>query len=229
MYICAKLIIMHRITLSNGIVAIGGPKGIGKTRFTLSLAQQVSSQKNVLYFSTHNYKEQLELILKQDFKSDLSNLYIETNLEYLYSSDFIRLYRFVEDNQFNVIVFDDLTLIKHYISNQKLFIEFLNFMCEKLQCTVILILDISSILDDNMNDTYEIICSLPANLSMFNLVYGSSFMQACKEVYAIHRPNFYDISESTNFEIHPLKNSECNHTPIIFDCLDFGIKKYSKL
>ncbi|MFO7868683.1 MAG: hypothetical protein R6U95_05230 [Bacteroidales bacterium] len=204
---------MHRITISNGITAIGGYAGIGKTGFTLKLANFLAQSEKVLFFSTHHYKEHVEHIIQHIDTHREENLHVETDLEYIYSFDIIKFYQFIEDNGFRTLVLDDFSIIDYHLNtNRKKFIEFLQFISKKLRLKIIVVLNLyDSISDDNS----EFNTDAPAmNISMFNYVHSIQFTHICTEIYALHRPHLCDVSSDKNLYVYPLKNAECTHSVI---------------
>lgn len=73
---------MEQIKLSNGLIAFGGAKGAGKTRFMLKLANYIAKTEKVLFVSYQDYAEKLEHILKRIDTQIRSNLELNTTLGY---------------------------------------------------------------------------------------------------------------------------------------------------
>lgn len=214
---------MHRITISNGISAIGGHTGIGKSIVALKLANFLAQKERVLYYSTHHYKELLEHLILQIDKHIEKKLHLETNLENIYSFDFVKLFQFIEDNGFKIIIFDDLSIIEYHLGEKiKQFIEFLSFISEKLKLKIIIVINLHDSLfnDDNEQIQYA---HQPIRISMFNYIYNIQFSNICNEIYGLFRPSYFNMSSDDNLSIYSLKNSECAYS--VFDnIIDFPIR-----
>ena len=56
---------MERIKLSKGVIALGGTQGVGKTRFSLKLANYTAEKEKVLFISYQDYNEKLISIVNE--------------------------------------------------------------------------------------------------------------------------------------------------------------------
>ena len=94
--------------LENGIIVFGSRPGMGLTRTTLKIANQLAKSVNVVFISYQDYKEKLIKIIKEQGESLNPHLMIDTDLnfyEYGFTQDISEL---ISRTSAHTLIIDDL-------------------------------------------------------------------------------------------------------------------------
>ena len=96
-----------RLSLSDGLICLGGKAGMGVTTFTLKMAHHLSFYEKVLFISYHDYAENLNERLGMDTYSP-QDLTIEDSLPFYDSEYCENIGPWLAEEQYNTIIIDDL-------------------------------------------------------------------------------------------------------------------------
>ncbi len=209
---------MDRIKVSNGIIAFGGTPRIGKTRFSLKLANYIAQKERVLFISYQDYKEKLISIVNELDDHVQENLEINTSFKYCNLLTFLDVYDYVEKNEFTTVFIDDIDWFNEGIrslTNQyykEASIKALLFLSKKLNVRVIFTLSIE--------ERYD----YPVENSVRNFSWSRSLVNECSQIYVLYRPYFYGYATNQNGEclvdqirLISLKNENHKEETIILD------------
>jgi hypothetical protein len=202
---------MERIQLSKGLIAIGGSAGIGKTRFTLKLANQLSKNEKVLFISYQDYREHSVSILEEMGDQQNKNLKITTNIGYFNVASILQLIKHIETNSFTTVFIDDIDGFKRgqFIDfndeEKNSVIEALGFIAKLLDVRIVFNLTLKW-----YNSSFQFI-----RPGLRDFDWSRNIVTDCTQIYAINRPFFYEISEDEEgnsvenlIEIISLKNEQ---------------------
>jgi len=107
---------MNQIQLSEGLILLSGIKNLGgRTRFSLKLGNSIAQKEKVLYLSFDEYKEKLQLMLKQmDVKLN-KNFEINSCLNEFCIETYLEILTLIEANNYSTIIINKLnTLLPDY-------------------------------------------------------------------------------------------------------------------
>ncbi|MDA3910978.1 MAG: hypothetical protein PF448_06455 [Bacteroidales bacterium] len=105
---------METIKLQNGLIAIGGSEGEGKSSVCLKLANDLAKTENVLLISYQQYKEKLERLIENFDGSMSENLSINTDFEYFGVGAFVELMQLLESNPISTVFIDNSDFLNKY-------------------------------------------------------------------------------------------------------------------
>lgn len=198
---------MNRIKLSNGLIAIGGALKIGKTNFSLKLANHLALTEKILFLSWQDCKDNLEATIVRMGDTINENLDINTSLDNLNVGSFLELISIIEDNKYTSIFIDDIENFTQYnfkdmFSEQKdSSIKAMKYIVNTLNVRIILN---TTILYDRWEPT----------LRLFD--WSRSIINDCNQILAIYRPAYFGITQDDEgnslldkIEILNLKNDNC--------------------
>jgi KaiC/GvpD/RAD55 family RecA-like ATPase len=214
---------MDRLKLSSGLIAFGGEKGIGKTRFALKLGNHLARAEKVLFLSYQDYSEKLITDIREmdGFISD--NLEVNTSMDYYGVGSFLEIIKYVEAGDFRTVIIDDL-----FSFNRDQFYEFddhgrdaavdaLLYLVTQLKIRLVFNIDIHS---SHQNHTPRI--------RDFN--WSRKIVNNCSQILALYRPAHFGITEDENgnsledlIEIYDLKNEENRENLIQLDSKKLNI------
>jgi len=183
---------MNQIELSNGLIAFGGNKGIGKTRFSLKLANLIAKTEKVLFVSYQDYREKLHAILEEIDNEVNENLEINTSFDYFNVGTFLGIINHIEAKEFTTLFIDDLDCF-----NRNEFHEFkeiekdsaiegLLFLSKHLNIRVIITLVLTK--DYPSPNHYK------PQLRDFD--WSRKIVNDCSQIFALYRPEFYGITKN---------------------------------
>lgn len=214
---------MDRIKISNGVIAVAGAKGEGKTRFMLKYANFLAKKERVLFLCYQDYSERLKHILTCIDGEICNNLQINTHLEFYTVESFINLVEYIKKEGFNTVIIDSIEtyspLQQPYNANEV--VNSLIFIVKQTQARVIFTIN----LHENFNVGNSV--SRP-NLSDF--IWPRAIINQCSQIYAIFRPAYHGLTvdEDDNMlfdsiELHSLKNEMHKHYVIEYDNKDLNL------
>ncbi|HKJ44137.1 MAG TPA: hypothetical protein VKA27_18715 [Sunxiuqinia sp.] len=216
---------MDQLNLSRGLIAFGGQEGIGKTRFTLKLANFLAQKEKVLFLSYQDYSEKLITDIRNMDDFIAENLEVNTSMDYYGVGNFLEIIKYVESTGFKTVIIDDIESFNrdqfHEFDDQgrDAAIEALLYLTKQLKIRLIFIIDIYS---SHRNHTPRI--------RDFN--WSRKIINDCSQILAIYRPVYYGITEDENgdslkdlIEIYNLKNEENKENIIQLDNRKLNIYK----
>ncbi len=182
---------MNQLNLTNGLIAFGGSKGIGKTRFALKLANHLAKIEKVLYISYQDYKEKLNAVLIEMDSISQKKLEINTSFDYFSVSAVLNIYEYIEKENITTIFLDDVDCF-----NRNEYNEFNEFFEEERDSIINSLHFISKHLNIRLIFNIE----LPLNhtsrkptIRDFN--WSRKIINHCSQIFAIYRPAFHGFSE----------------------------------
>ena len=215
---------MNRLKLSNGLIAFGGDRGVGKTRFLLKLANHLAFNEKVLFVSYTDYTQRLEHILKGIDGAINPNLELNTTLGYYCVESFIEFIEYIEDGGFTTVIIDD---VEHYsLSPAGTFsypgkdgiVDALLFISHRIKVRVVFSIRlVSNYLDDAI--------SAP---TLQNFIWSREIINQCSQIYAFYRPSLNGIIEDDmgviyqeQIDVISLKNETHSPESIRFSNADY--------
>ncbi|MDY0201296.1 MAG: hypothetical protein RBR40_09940 [Tenuifilaceae bacterium] len=215
---------MERIKLSNGLVAFGGAKGVGKTRFLLKLANYLAKTGKVLFVSYSDYKERLEHVIKGIDGTINSNLELNTHLGYYCVESFLELIEYIEEGDFKTVIIDNAECYSlnpagtfSYPGKDGV-VDALLFISNRLKVRVMFT---SYLVSNSFTEDYS-------SPTLNNFIWSREIVNQCEQIYVFYRPTMYGFKfdeEGTpiddNLELISLKNEEHNEHKIIYPNSEF--------
>lgn len=182
---------MNQIEISKGLIALGGDKGIGKTRFSLKLANFLAKTEKVLFISYQDYREKLHSILEEIDNEVNKNLEINTSFDYFNVGTFLKMINYIKEKRFTTLFIDDLDCF-----NRNAFQEFneiekdsaiegLLFLSKHLKLRVMFNLVLTKNYHFHNYDRPQI----------RDFDWSRKIMNDCSQIYALYRPAFYGVTE----------------------------------
>jgi hypothetical protein len=216
---------MNRIILPKGLIAFGGSEGIGKTRFTLKLANFLAENEKVLYISYQDYKEKLyDIIIEMDSQIN-ENLEVNTSFDYFNVGSFLEMIKYIEMQKITTLFIDDLDCLgrnkfSEFNENEKdSTIDGLLYLSKHLNISVVFNLILSKSYVSHYFGERGIRVDKPR---MRDFDWSRKIVNDCSQIYALHRPAFFGLSQDEDgnslidsIEILSLKNE--NHKEEIFE------------
>jgi hypothetical protein len=210
---------MNRIKLSKGLIAFGGDRAAGKTRFLLKLANHLALTENVLFVSYTDYTERLEHILMGIDGKINPNLELNTTLGYYCVESFIELIEHIEYGKFSTVIIDN---VEHYsLSPAGTFsypgkdgiVDALLFISNRIKVRVVFS---TRLVSNNLTDDF----STP---TLQSFIWSREIINQCEQIFVIHRPTIYgvvmdaeDLLYKDHIELVSLKNEEHTEYSIKF-------------
>jgi hypothetical protein len=209
---------MKRFNLS-GLIALGGAKGIGKTRFLLKLANSMANNEKVLFLSWQDCEENLSNIIHSIDGSIHPNFDINTSLNYLNVGTFLEILEIIQKNKYTTVFFDD---IENFTQN-----DYQDFFCEEKDNAIEALKYIANLINTTIVFATTIDSEEDISISKFN--WSRKIINDCEQIIAISRPSHFGYIEDAegvslldNIEISFLKN---NLQSFILDNKELNIYK----
>lgn len=209
---------MERIKLSKGVIALGGTQGVGKTRFSLKMANYIAEKEEVLFISYQDYNEKLISIVNELDEKVQEKLEINTSFKYCNLLTFLDIYDYVEKHNFTTVFIDDINWFNEGIRSytdlyyKETSIKALLFLSKKLNVRIVFTLSIEERHD------------YPVENSVRNFSWSRNIVNECSQIYVLYRPYFYGYSTNPNGEslidqirVISLKNENHKEETIILD------------
>lgn len=217
---------MERIKLSAGLIAFGGAKGVGKTRFMLKLANFLAKTEKLLFVSYTDYNERLEHVLKGIDGTINTNLELNTYLGYYCVESFLELIEYIEEGGFKTVIIDNAECYSlnpngtfSYPGKDGV-VDALLFISNRLKVRV-------------MFTTYLVSNSFTEDYSsptLNSFIWSREIVNQCEQIYVFYRPAIcglkFDeegIPIEDNLELISLKNEDHNEHKIIYANSEFKI------
>ena len=99
---------MKNLKLSQGLIAIGAAQGVGKTSFSIRLANYLAQKEKVLFLNWTDYADKLHEILRNSEAEIHKNLDINTRIGYFNIGSFIDILERIDTQKYTTIFIDDL-------------------------------------------------------------------------------------------------------------------------
>jgi hypothetical protein len=219
---------MDRLQLSQGLIAFGGEEGIGKTRFTLKLANHIARKEKVLFLSYQDYRENLIKIIREMDENISPNLEVNTLMEYYGVGILMEIINYAESKSFTTLILDDLACFKrnefHECDEQgrDAAVKALLYLANQLKIRLIFSINIYS------SHRYHI-----PRIRDFN--WSRRIINDCSQILALYRPAHFGITEDENgnslvelIEVYNLKNEDHSEEVIQFDDRKTRIYNHSR-
>lgn len=200
------------------LYVFGGRPGMGLTRLTIKLANELAHSAKVLFVSYQTTRENIiERMNEQGLKAE-ANFMINTSLPYYYGA-FNQLRKIIAQHKINYLFIDDLDSFLgkdgYFNADNDDLIESFYQISIDLKASIILNLTVSQNTDRRMG-------SKKPQLRDFN--WSRNIVNLACQLYGIFRPEYYGITEDENgesvdniIEIDCLKDSENKLLRIRFD------------
>lgn len=187
---------MEKLTLSNGLIAIGAVEKGNKTTYAIQLANELAKEEKVLYLNWTDFADRLHYLIKKGGSDVNKNLDINTNIGYFDVGAFITIMELIETNNYSTIFIDDINYFSQSGSEFDVFDEInsngkdnviraLRYIVDKLNVRVVFNITI------NANETPKL-----ADFAWSRLIIND-----CDQVIAINE-------NKNNLEIFNLKNEK---------------------
>ncbi len=215
---------MDRLKLSNGLIAFGGDRAVGKTRFLLKLANPLALTEKVLFVSYTDYTERLEHILRGVDGNINPNLEINTTHGYYCVESFIELIEYIEDGEFTTVIIAD---VEHYslspagnfsYPGKDGIVDALLFISSRINARVLFS---TRLVSNYLDDAF----SAP---TLQNFIWSREIINQCEQIYAFYRPSLNRIIEDDEgaiyqdrIEVISLRNAGHNPESIRFNNEDY--------
>lgn len=199
---------MESIELQQGLIAIGGLKGEGKTLFCLKLANHIAQKERVLFISYQDYTEKFSDNLAKVDGSISPNLEINTKFEYFGVITLVALMKVLERNLITTIFIDHSDFLNKYhpfdepYIDVDEFIDALAFLSFHFKVRVVFTINIAGKYDTSRD--FPMLRDFNASRHIHN---------KCCQVLAIYRPYYHALFEDENglstinkLEVYSLKN-----------------------
>jgi hypothetical protein len=210
---------MDRIKLQNGLIAFGGRKGEGKTRFALKLANHLAKTEKVLYLSYQDYSEKLQKKLTVTDGQVHPNLELNTAFDYFCLKTMIEISEYVKLKQFTTLIIDDLECFNQFNAFDS-FTSYPNtntdpllFFTNMLKIRVIVLVNITAEYNTDATPRPQI----------RHFIWSRTQINNAVQILALYRPALHGLlhdedgnSLSEIVEVHELKNEECEERVIVF-------------
>ncbi|MDA3820597.1 MAG: hypothetical protein PF590_09080 [Candidatus Delongbacteria bacterium] len=195
--------------LQNGLIAIGGLEGEGKSSVCLKLANDLAKTENVLLISYQQYKEKLERLIENFDGSMSENLLIYTDFEYFGVGAFVELMQLLESNPISTVFIDNSDFLNKYdpwdtaYGDVDEFVNAMAFLASHFNIRLVFTVNIAQ---------KTTITRKHPMLKDFNS--SRHIANKCDQVLSIYRPFYYGFTEDANGEpinknqidIYDLKN-----------------------
>ncbi len=150
---------MEKLRLVNGLIALGGLKGKGKTLFALQLANELAKKEKVLFLSWQDYGSNLEQLLLEIEGSVAEKLTINSRQNWFSVGTFLEFIHLLEVEKYTTIFIDD---VDTFLGGEDIFkgtdyslrdelIEALLFLVERYKIRIVFVLRLDK-LDDEMGE-----------------------------------------------------------------------------
>ena len=189
---------MKRLKLQNGLIAIGANKGIGKTKFSILLANKLAKSEKVLFLDWTNYYDNLSNIIEKSGFNFNSNLDIETSVNYFNVSSLLKIINLIDTHNYQTIFVDDLdayinySYANFYVDRDEV-IKSLKFLVDKFNVRIVFSLCLHSEFDE-----------IPPTLRDF--AWSRLIVNECSQVIGLKRTFCYDNDNFEDIEVYELKN-----------------------
>ncbi len=173
---------MEKLRLANGLIALGGLKGKGKTMFALQLANELAKKEKVLFLSWQDYGSNLEQLLLEIDGGVAEKLKINSKQNWFGVSTFLELINLIEAEKYTTIFIDD---VDTFLGGEDFFrgtdysfrdelISALSFLVERYKIRIVFVLRL-----DRLDDEMEITPSLR------DFVWSRLIINDCHQVLGI--------------------------------------------
>ncbi len=150
---------MEKLRLVNGLIALGGLKGKGKTLFALQLANELAKKEKVLFLNWQDYGSNLEQLLLEIEGSVAEKLTINSRQNWFSVGAFLEFIHLLEVEKYTTIFIDD---VDTFLGGEDIFkgtdyslrdelIEALSFLVERYKIRIVFVLRLDK-LDDEMGE-----------------------------------------------------------------------------
>lgn len=150
---------MEKLRLVNGLIALGGLKGKGKTLFALQLANELAKKEKVLFLNWQDYGSNLEQLLLEIEGSVAEKLTINSRQNWFSVGTFLEFIHLLEVEKYTTIFIDD---VDTFLGGEDIFkgtdyslrdelIEALSFLVERYKIIIVFVLRLDK-LDDEMGE-----------------------------------------------------------------------------
>ncbi len=214
-----------------GITAIGGVKNVGKTRFSLKLANYYAKhEKSVLFLSYNNIQEQSQVFL-QKYDTGIDRRLICKSIEnfnYCITPNMLETY--LLKNHFSTVFIDDFNEFFMSVNDVKK-------IAQKLHIAFFINIQISVRMPQNERDFLRYFdgSDTPMLKSFAYNIEQEQYIHYCSNIYALHRPFQFNKNKDKNgkslaslLEMHLMKNNTCNHEKYILNANHYGIFEIEK-
>lgn len=201
--------LIEKLKLSQGLVIFGGRPGMGLTRLTLKLANQIASHDKVLFVSYQEHETQLELLTSSLEPELAENLTINSSLQFFNYGVFELLTNQLKADKISTLVIDDLNNFIEPKSDADSYLKDIiisNFreIADKLNIQIILNLSLSQTVEHRGGDKKPLIRDFRGSRKIMN---------ECDQIFSLYRPAYYGITQLEDgssalddIEIECLKN-----------------------
>lgn len=172
---------------NSGFVVFGAMPGMGLTRLTLRLANQLSVHRTVAYVNYHIYKERLLSILATESKVADSGLVLNTTLPFYEPASVDMLEQFIAGSKIQLLVIDDLQSFLgesdlDSSSRNQLMVQMWNLARRNEVCVVL-----------NVQLSRRIEPGDITSPSLRDFTWSRNLTDITDQIYGLYRPEYYCI------------------------------------
>ncbi len=197
---------MEKIKIGQGLIAIGGNEGEGKTWFSIRLANTLAMKEKVLFISYQTYRDMLLKITEEIAGQNNPNLIFKTQIASESYLSFRQIYHEVQNKGISTIFIDDLhSYSMDYNCQIGDTLEGLRFFVDTLNVSIIFTVNIDT-------TKYNSQKGIPS-IKHFN--YLGDLINECDQILAIYRPTYYGFEAFAQrseilevIEVYDFKNEE---------------------
>jgi replicative DNA helicase len=199
--------LMRTIAFKTGeLLVFGSRPGMGLSRLTIKIANELAQSHNVLFVSYQTYKAHILKTITEQGSKPNPNLIIDTSLPFNFEA-FYYLREIIKSRTVNYVFVDDLDSFmrsdRYYFSNDDIIKSFHQLVSD-LNITVILNLTVSRNSEKR---------SGPHKPLLRDFNWARNIIELADQIYSIYRPAYYGLTQDENgdsvkdiIEISCLKN-----------------------
>lgn len=188
----------------NGIIVFGARPGMGLSRITLKIANELAKSENVVFVSYQTYKNKLIKIITEQDKSISPHLTINTELkffDYDYSQE---MHKLIDNTSAKTIIVDNLgdMLGEDFDLSGELrdnLVRELDALAKKTNTRLILNFRLSRKLEYSRNATKPL---------LQDFTWSRNLIEYAEQIYSIYRPEYYGITDPLDFKTGDVDSKE---------------------
>ncbi len=185
------------ISSKKELIALGGHKGSGKTKFSILLANRIAKTQKVLFLNWIDYADKLHNHIVSQNEEVSENLTLNTNIDYFSVGSFLDIIDLIKSYNYTTIFIDDI----NYFTQSHCDDYFDTKMREETMRTfkyLVEELSVSVIFNININESY---LNGEFYLNLGDFVWSRLLVNDCDKVFIIKQQKEKDF----HFDMYKLK------------------------
>jgi replicative DNA helicase len=200
--------LMRTIALKPGeLIVFGGRQGMGLSRLTIKIANELALSSNVLFVSYQTYKEKILKTITEQGSRPTTKLIIDTTLPFNFEA-FYHLREIIKSRKANYVFVDDLDSFmgadRYYFSTDEIIKSFHQLVSD-FKVTIVLNLTVSGNSEKRSGSHKPLLRDFD---------WARNIIELADQIYSIYRPAYYGLTQDENgdtvkhiIEINCLKNA----------------------